>query len=243
MKQSRKMKLSFFVYENIIFLIVALCCIAVLDYSYSISCKHTRNVVSSVTTSAFVSALIPLFLNIGRRMHERSILNATCRQIISDSVLLIGSLNEHIAKCGQKPFSCYSDLKDRKIVSALNYESFSTFDELFILFIQKLNRIAALNYINKTDSFDFIVKKLNKTVAKAESDKDYARLFDNLIIIIGIVGIIRPPIMKQNYIKQFDAGIKETYERIKKIYYQNTDEYIVRCIECDLSEKQHGIDK
>lgn len=238
MKHSCKIKLSFFVYENSIFLVVALCCIAVLIYSYSISCEYTRNVVSSVTTSAFVSALIPLFLNIGRKMHERSILNATCRQIISDSVLLIGSLNEHIAKFGQKPFSCYSDLKDRKIISALNYESFSTFDELFLLILQKLNRIAGLNYINKTDSFDFLVKRLSESMPKAENGKDYAHLFNDLVIIIGTIGKIRSPIMKKNYIKQFDAGIKKTYERIKDSYFYNTDEYYVQCIENDLSESK-----
>ena len=244
MKKKRpKIKISLLVIENIIFLLGVLCCILALISTYYVDCAITQNITQSIATSVLASVLIPLFLNIGKIVQEKRKLNNLCISIVKSSVFLIGELNNYIAPAGTKPFSNYAELKNRKsILPTLDFENFETFDDLFLLILNKVNCIAKMEFIIRRDLFEFTVQKLNGSTPNATNNKDYVQLFSNLILVLGVVENIKPPICTANYIKRFDDGLHKSYKESEFIYFQTTDDYIIQNIETDLSEKQRGVD-
>lgn len=239
MKKYKTNKLSFWVAENIIYFLMSLVCIAVLFYTYSIRCSVTQNIVMAIATSALASVFIPLGLNIGKFVHEKRSLNSLCKSIIGNSVFLIRGLNTYIAAGGKAPYSCYSEFKNRKSLATLDLENFDTFDELFLLILGKMNRIAEMEYLNKTDLFEFAVQKMNASVPLAVSEKNYNQLFGDLILVLGAVVKIKAPFGRPKYIQRFDNELKKSYIETEFLYFQSTDDYIVRCIEKELSEKRN----
>lgn len=160
-KNCKKIKLSFWIAENIVFLFIALFCMAVLIYTYFIECEIMQNIIMSIATSVLASVMIPFCLNVGKTVREKRILDVECKSIISNSLFLIERLKNYIAPKGKKPFSSYSDLRNRKILSTVDFANFETIDELFSIILAKLARIDKMEYINKTDAF-VIEKHINQ---------------------------------------------------------------------------------
>lgn len=66
-------------------------------------------------------------------------------------------------------------------------------------------------------------------------------MYNNLILIIGAIGHIKSPVFTNDYIKRFDIGISKSFQEIESIYFRHTDDYIVHCLENDLSEKENEV--
>lgn len=240
-KKLKKFRLSFFVSENKSFLFIAVFFAAVLigTYFYCEITADLKDIINAVTTAVLASVMLPLGLNYGKIRHERRILKDTCESIINNSIFLLRGLNYHLAQSGKKPFSCYSDLQNKKVLATVNFENFKTFDELFLLIPDKLDRIANMEYmINKTDVFEWAVKKVKDSIPVATKEKNYYQLFRDLTIVVGIIGHIQAPFFADDYIKQFNDGLQKSCKEIEYIYFQTTDDYIVQCLENDLSEQE-----
>ena len=240
MKKSRKAKITFFVSENITLLIVALFFIFVLVATYHIDCDVTRNVTMPIATSVLASVMFPLGLNIGKVLHEKRMLNNICKSLVAISIVLIGNLNSYIALTGKKPFSCYSELKKHEDLSELDFKGLKVLEELFEIIPLKLNDMFSMKYIiNMPDSFELSAKRLDSSIPNGISNGNYQQLFHDLIMVIGIVGHVKSPFRKRDYIKQFDVGIQKSYKEAEYVYFRSTDEYIVQCLENDLSQRMN----
>lgn len=239
MKKRKKAKITFFVSENITLLIVALVFIFVLVATYHIDCDVTRNVAIPIATSVLASVIFPLGLNIGKVLQEKRMLNNICKLLVAISIVLIGNLNGYIALTGKKPFSCYSELRNHENLSEVDFNGLDVLEELFQLIPLKLNSMISMKYINMPDSFELRVKRLDSSIPNGIHNKNYAQLFHDLITVIGMVGCVKSPFTKTDYIKQFDAGIQKSYSEAESVYFRSTDEYIVQCLENDLSQRMN----
>ena len=102
---------------------------------------------------------------------------------------------------------------------------------------KKLSQSIQMDYFNTTDYFVYAVERTTSSIQKALTDKNLSQLCKDLSTVVKLVGTIKPLSERKNYVAVFDEKIDKSNKALKSNFYNYTEEYIVECLENDLSEK------
>ncbi|MBE6899723.1 MAG: hypothetical protein E7479_03540 [Ruminococcaceae bacterium] len=236
-KKKYKNKLSFWHTDNIVFFVIAIICILICGYFCYPKNNETNTLLISLLPAILPSVLIPLGLNFGKYLREKSNIKTVCKSIISLSIFMVNSLNMHLIKTNQETFSSLDELNSKEKTNNINFEKFETLDDVFILISDKLLSIKQMEYMEISESAKYLIEKTTLSMKKAFNKKDYAELYSNLCIAVNIVGTMEPSSDEMDYIETFNKQVNQKRDALKNELCNFTDDYIVECLENELSER------
>lgn len=243
-KKSKKYKnkLCFWRFDNRLFIATSVVCIVAWCCIYFTEWFELDDIAVSLVSGILSSALIPLGLNYGKYIKEKRQVKTICKSIIELSAFLVNNFNEHLIKTNN-PILENVDALSSENTKPLDFDKFKADYDLLDLVSKKLLRLIQMEYFDTTDSFVYAVERTTSSIQEAMTDKNHSQLCKNISTVVKIVGTIKPLSQRKNYIAIFDEKIDKSNKALKNNFYNYTDEYIVACLENDLSEKTNKNNK
>lgn len=236
-RKKYKNKLSFWRFDNVLFLSISVVCIIIWSCIYYVELFEIDDIAVSLTSAILSAALIPLGLNFGKYTYEKKRLKAICKSIIDLSVFLVGDLNAYLIKNNKPLFLNLEEININEKFNGIDFKKIKTLDDLFDLISTRLSQIVKMEYVKTDDNFEYVVEKATSSTRKALVDVNYSKLYRDLYVVIKIIGTIKPSLMEKCYIEVFNQKVDKNIQNLKNNFCGYTDEYIVKCIENDLFEK------
>lgn len=237
-----KNKLCFWRFDNGLFLAISVVCIILWCCIYFTEWFELDDIAVSLVSGILSAALIPLGLNYGKYLKEKKQVKTICKSIIDLAAFFVNNLNAHLIKTNNHILENVDALNGEN-TKHLEFDKFKEDYYLFDLVGRKLSQLIQIEYFNMTDSFVYAVEGTTSSIQKALTNENYSQLCKDLCTVVKIVGTIKPLSQRKNYVAIFDEKIDKSNEALKNDFYSYTDEYIVECLENDLSEKKHRYNK
>ena len=237
-KKSKKYKnkLCFWRFDNFLFLVTSVVCIVAWCCIYFTEWFELDEIAVSLVSGVLSAALIPLGLNYGKYVKEKKQTKNICKSIIDLAVFLVNNFNSHLIKTNN-PMLKNVDALSGENTKPLDFDKFKADYDLLYLVSKKLSQLIQLEYFDATDSFVYAVERTTSSIQKAMTNENHRQLCKDLCTAVKIVGTIKPLSQSKNYAVMFNEKVDESNKALNNNFYSYTEEYIVECIERDLSEK------
>ena len=237
-KKSKKYKnkLCFWRFDNGLFLAISVVCIIAWYCIYFTEWLELDDIAVSLISGILSAALIPLGLNYGKYVKEKKQIKIICKSIIDLSAFIVNNFNTHLIKMN-KPMLENIDALSGEKTKPLDFDKFKADYDLFDLVSKKLSQLIQKEYFNSTDYFIYAVEKTTSSIQKSMTNENHSQLCKDLCTAVKIVGTIKPLSQRKNYVAIFNEKIDKSNRVLKNNFYSYTEEYIIECIERDLSEK------
>jgi len=240
-KKSKKYKnkLCFWRFDNFLFLVTSVVCIVAWCCIYFTEWFELDEIAVSLVSGVLSAALIPLGLNYGKYVKEKKQTKNICKSIIDLAVFLVNNFNSHLIKTNS-PMLENVDALSGENTKPLDFDRFKADYDLLDLVSKKLSQLIQMEYFDATDSFVYAAERTTYSIQKSLLNENHNQLCKDLCMTVKIVGTIKPLSRGKNYVTIFDEHIDRSNEALKNSFYNYTDEYIVSCLENDLSEKSNS---
>lgn len=237
-KKSKKYKnkLCFWRFDNWLFLVTSVVCIIAWCCIYFTEWFDLDEIAVSLVSGVLSAALIPLGLNYGKYVKEKKHTKNICKSIIYLATFLVNNFNSYLIKMNN-PMLENVDALSGENIKPLDFDKFKADFDLLDLVSKKLSQLIQMEYFDATDSFVNAVERTTSSIQKAITNENHRQLCKDLCTAVKIVGTIKPLSQSKNYAVMFNEKVDASNKALNDNFYSYTEEYIVECIERDLSEK------